>query len=164
MPTNPFEPPESHTDRSPREPAGPRSPFSAVMLGLLVDVGGSLAVGIVASVAYARQLHDEGMPDDQIREAMQAIPHDSALYMGALLVGIALSVLGGYVCARVARTREYRAGLMLAATSALFSLVLGGSSDGAGMTALLTVTGIACNLLGVKFGADHNRRVEAPSA
>ena len=162
MSTNPFEPPESDATGK-REPAEPSSPFGAVMLGLLVDVGGSVAVGIVGSVVYARQLHDEGVPDDQLREAMSNLPHDSPLYMGTLLIGIALSVLGGYVCARVARRHEYRAGLMMAAASALFSLVMGGGGEDAGMTVLLTVTGFACNLLGVKWGADHNRRAEAAS-
>lgn len=162
MPTNPFEPPESEAPR--REPAEPRSPFAAVMLGLLVDVGGSIAVGIVTTVVYAKQLHDDGVPDAQLGDAMRAMPHDGVLYMGSMLIGIALSVLGGYVCARVARRGEYRAGLVMAATSTLVGLFLGQGGDGdAGMAGLLAVTGFACNLLGVKFGADHNRRVEAPS-
>lgn len=165
MSTNPFEPPESDSRRSPREPepAAPRSLFAAVMQGLLVDVGGSIAVGIVTMHLYALQLRAEGVPEDQLRGAMRALPHDSALYMSTLLLGIALSVLGGYVCARVARRGEYRAGLVMAATSTLVGLLLGQAESDPGMAALLVVTGFACNLLGVKFGADHNRRAEAAS-
>jgi len=51
----------------------------------------------------------------------------------------------------------------MAAISALAGLLLGGASGEADMMLLFTVTGIACNLLGVKYGAAKNRRLESAS-
>jgi hypothetical protein len=158
MPTNPYEPPKSDPGGHARPPAPPRSPLVAVLLGLAVDVGGSLLVSVVVTILYAVQLHGQGLSEAAMRAALRAMPHDSGLYMTALLLSIGLSVLGGYVCARVARLHAWRAGLMMTASSALFGVVVNDPSSSSGMSALLVVTGIACNLLGVKFGVDHLRR------
>jgi hypothetical protein len=163
MSINPFKPPESDSTKSPRPPATPGSPLKAVLTGLAVDIGGSAMLGVVISVIYAVQLHGQGVADDEMREAMENMPHDSALYIGGTLLGALLSVLGGYVCARVARRDEYRAGIAMAAISAVLGLMMAGHPGFDEMTMLLTATGVACNLLGVKYGADHNRRAEAPA-
>ncbi len=162
MSTNPYEPPESEASPERRPPRAPRSPLAAVIAGLAVDIGGSLLVGVVISVMYAAQLQAQGLSDREMVEALKAMPPDSGLYMAGLLLGLALSVAGGYVCARVARRDEWKPGLVMAATATLFGLVIDGGA-GDQMMLLVTVTSFACNLLGVKFGADHNRRAEAPS-
>ena len=161
MPTHPFKPPDSDPSKNP-PPAGAGSLSMAVLAGLAVDIGGSMMVNIVMTTMYAVQLTAQGVPDADMEDAMRRMPHDSALYMTAMLLCIALSVLGGFVCARVARRDEYRPGLVMAAASAAFSLMIVVTEHGLGdMDVLLIVTAIACNLLGVKFGADRNRRAEA---
>ena len=161
MSTNPFKPPETDSTRNPLPPAGPGSMPKAVLAGLAVDIGGSMVIGFFVAMTYAAQLHGNGMAESEIREAMRHMPHDTALYVAGLLGGLLMSLLGGFVCARVARRGEYRPGLVMSACSALFGLMLGASSNGDGMLWLLVLTGFACNLLGVKFGADQNRRAEA---
>ena len=158
MPTNPFKPPETDSSRNP-QPAGPGTPVKAVLFGLAVDIGGSMLVGFVTAVLYAVQLKAQGVADSDIREAMAHMPHDSALYMASMLFGIALSVLGGFVCARIAHRDEYRPGLILAVISLVFSLLVGSTDDESSrMAFLMLASSFACNLLGVKFGVDVNRR------
>jgi hypothetical protein len=163
MPTNPFQPPETDPARKP-PPVPPGSPLKAVLAGLAVYIGGTTLLSMVVAVLYALQLHAQGLSEGEMREAMAHMPRDSALYIGGTLLGALLSVAGGYVCARIARRDEYRIGLVMAAVSGLAGLLLGGVDEAADMALLLTFTGIACNLLGVKYGADHNRRAQAPSA
>jgi hypothetical protein len=74
-----------------------------------------------------------------------------------------MSLLGGYVCARIARRDEYRPGVAMAILSGVVGLALGGPVTFDEMTTLLVLSGFGCNLLGVKFGVDHNRRLEAPA-
>ena len=161
MSTNPFKPPETDSAKNPRpsEPAG--SPLKAVLMGLAVDFGGTAVCGVVISLSYALQLHGQGVADADMREAMENMPHDSALYIGGILLGALMSVFLGYVCARIARRDEYRPGLAMAAISAVLGLMLASHPGLDAMTLLLTVTGVACNLLGVKYGAEHNRRAQA---
>ena len=163
MPTNPFKPPETDSTKAPRPPASAGSPLRAVLTGLAVDIGGSTVLGVVISLIYAVQLHGQGVAEGQMREAMDNMPHDSALYIAGTVLGASMSVLGGYVCARVARRDEYRAGAVMAAVSALFGVMMTAHPSFDEMTLLLMVTGAACNLLGVKYGAEHNRRAEAPA-
>ena len=162
MPTNPFKPPETDSTKGPRPPATAGSPLRAVLTGLAVDIGGSTVLGVAISLIYAIRLHDQGVPESEMREAMGNMPHDSALYIGSTLLGASMSVLGGYVCARIARRDEYRAGAVMAAVSAIYVMMTASPALDE-MTLLLTVTGAACNLLGVKYGAEHNRRAEAPA-
>ena len=160
MTPNSFKPPESDSSRNPRPPAKPGSPLKAVLLGLAVDIGGTFIFSLVIWVLYALQLHGQGVADADMHEAMLNMPHDSALYIGGILLGALMSVFGGYVCARIARRDEYRPGLVMAAISALFGLMMAHPGFDS-LDLLLTVTGIACNLLGVKYGAEFNRRAEA---
>ena len=164
MPTHPFKPPETDSTKNPRPPATPGSPLKAVLLGLAVDFGGTTVCGLVISMIYAIQLHGQGVADSDMHEAMDNMPHDSALYIGGILLGALMSVFGGYVCARVARRDEFRPGLVMAGVSAVIGLALGSPAGVDSMALLLTVTGIACNLLGVKYGAEYNRREQAPAA
>ena len=46
------------------------------------------------------------------------MPPQSALTMLGILLGALMSVLGGYVCARIVRRDEYRVGGIMAARSA----------------------------------------------
>lgn len=163
MSTNPFKPPETDSAKNPRPSEPPGSPLKAVLMGLAVDIGGTAVFGVVISVMYAFQLHGQGVPDADMHEAMENMPHDSALYIGGILLGALMSVCGGYVCARIARRDEYRPGLVMAAISAVLGLMLGAHPGLDAMTLLLTLTGIACNLLGVKYGAEYNRRAQAPA-
>jgi hypothetical protein len=163
MPTNPSKPPETDSPRNPRPPATPGSPLKAVLIGLAVDIGGTWVLSAVLSIFQVIQLMGQGLSESEVRQALENPPHDSALYVGATLLGASMSVLGGYVCARIARRDEYRAGAVMAAVSAVFGVMMAAHPAFDEMTLLLTVTGIACNLLGVKYGAEHNRRAEAPA-
>ena len=164
MTTNPFKPPDTDPDKPRRPPLTPGSPVKAVLSGLAVDIGGTILCGIVISVIYAIQLHSQGLGDAEMRDAMENMPHDSMLYVAGNLLGLLMSLLGGLVCARIARRDEYRIGIVMATLSALIGLMMSSHVDADEMTVLLTVTSVACNLLGVKFGAEHNRRAEAAAA
>lgn len=163
MSPNPFKPPETDSTKNPRPPAGPGSPVRAVLTGAAVDICGSVLSGIAITVIYALQLHDQGLSPTELRDAVANMPHDSALYMTGLMLGLAMSLLGGYVCARIARRDEYRPGVAMAILSGVVGLALGGPVTFDEMTTLLVLSGFGCNLLGVKFGVDHNRRLEAPA-
>ena len=164
MPNDPFKPPETDSARNPLPPAAPGSPLRAVLTGLAVDIGGTTLLSMVITVLYAAQLHGQGLSASETRDAMGHMPHDSALYILGILLGSLMSVAGGYVCARIARRNEFRTGLVMATVSAGLGLLLSSPDEAADMMLLLTLATVACNLLGVKYGAEHNRRSEASAA
>ena len=164
MPTNPFKPPDTDSTKNPPPPVPAGSPLKAVLAGLAVDIGGTAVLGVVISVLWAIQLAAQGLSDSDLKEAMAHLPRDSALNVAGTLLGALLSVLGGYVCARIARRDEFRVGLVMAAISAGLGLVMMGAENEDGeLLLLLTAATVACNLLGVKYGAERNRRGDAPA-
>ena len=164
MPNNPFKPPETDSTKNARVPDVPGSPLKAVLSGLAVDIGGSVVLGIVLDYVYALTLGGQGLTDSQMKDAMEHIPPTSAFGVLGILLGALMSVAGGYVCARIVLRNEYRVGGIMAAVSALLGIAFSSSDDPAGMTLLLVLCTVACNMLGVKYGSEQNRRLEALSA
>lgn len=154
MPNNPFKPPDADL----RKKTPPGSPVKAVLIGLAVDIGGSTLAGIVLSIVYAATLGNAGLAGDEPSQ----IPSDSGFAIAGTLLGAACSVLGGFVCARIARRDEWRIGGVMAALSALIGLLLGPGDTPDDLTSLLTLSTLACVMLGVKYGRERNRRDDAP--
>jgi peptidoglycan/LPS O-acetylase OafA/YrhL len=159
MADNPFKPPDARL-RDPQP--GPGSPLRAILAGLLVDLGGSMLVGIALSLFYAASLASSGLSQAQVDEAMKNVAPTSGVAIVGIVLGALCSVAGGYVCARIARRDEYRTGGIMAALSAFFSLLMGGDGTPGDLAFLLTLCTIACVLLGVKYGREANRRQAAP--
>ena len=153
MSENPYAPPKSPLNDLP-PPAG--SPVKAVLVGLAIDLGGSLLVGIVLGFFYAVSLASQGMRQEEVAQAMANIPPDSWLNVVNILVGSFLSFLGGFACARIARRPDYRLGFVLAAISSLSGLALSWEMHSATQNALFTLCTVACVLLGTKFGRVAN--------
>src|SRR3954468_21093624 len=113
---NPYATPEETLHDLPPKPG---SWFKAIALGLAVDIGGSLLATIILAAIYAATLGAAGVKPEDIAATLQASASDSWFFYAGTLAGLGFSVLGGYVCARVARRSELKLGAILAALSAL---------------------------------------------
>lgn len=160
MPNNPFKPPE--TDANPKT-AAPGSPLRAVLVGLAVDIGGSILAELVLTLFYHSQFVASGMTAVQADAALSEVPMNSPLAMINIVLGSICSVLGGYVCARIVRRNEFRVGGVMAVLSAMISLSFATPSTPNDLALLLTITTAACVMLGVKFGREYNLRSAPPS-
>ncbi len=153
--TSPFTPPGSRlADQMPR--AG--SPLKAVILGLLVDVGGSIAAGVLMTAAYAASLASSGVGPDGITQALEHLPGDSWLSIAGMVIGGLFSVLGGYVCARVARRSEFALGAVLGALSIGFGIWAGAGRHSVWFEAVLSLLTFLAVMFGVRLGAARNER------
>jgi hypothetical protein len=136
------------------QPATQGSAVKAVSLGLLVDIGGTLLLSVVVFSAYAVVQAGNGMSVEQIEAELGNLPPTSLLFIVMTLLGCGLSVLGGYVCARIARRRDYRLGVVLGALSTTLGLLLG-SDESAGMLAATALLSFAAIMLGTRLGMDR---------
>ena len=152
---NPYSPPEATVrDQPPR----PGSAFKAVAMGLLVDIGGSLIGTIIIAVLYGIALGAAGVKREDIAAALQpTTATDSWFFYASTLLGLGFSVLGGYVCARIARRSELKLGAILAALSAIAGLAFAGDGVQLGTLLSLTLLGIGAILVGAKLGLAKNR-------
>jgi hypothetical protein len=151
---NPYSPPEASVQDLPSKPG---SAFKAVAMGLLVDIGGSLIGTIIIAVLYGIALAAAGVKREDIAAAMQPTATDSWFFYASTLLGLGFSVLGGYVCARIARRSEVKLGAILAALSASAGLAFAGDAVQLGTLLSLTLLGIGAILVGAKLGLAKNR-------
>ncbi|HEX7052327.1 MAG TPA: hypothetical protein VF211_00155 [Burkholderiales bacterium] len=154
-PRNPYRPPGAAVDDV-APPAG--APVKAVVYGVLVDVGGSIVAGIVLAIAYSIDLASSGATAEEIEQAMREPDPGSWFSILGFVAGFAASFLGGYVCARVARTGELRAVGVVAAISAVIGLLMGSAAYAFEWNALLALAGMATVFAGGWFGTRANRR------
>ena len=146
-------------DRPNRLDELPGAPWRAVLVGVAIDVCGSRVVEIIAVTCYAMQVVPTGMTDAQASELLRAMPPSFGLFLVLNVLGMLMSVAGGYACARIALRSERRIGAILAGVAVLFNLLIDdtGVSD---LALLYTLCDVAGLLLGVKYGAERNRRLE----
>jgi len=151
---NPYAPPEATVHDAPPRPG---SAFKAVALGLAVDIGGSLIATVILALIYGVALGAAGVKREDIAATMQASATDSWFFYAATLFGLGFSVLGGYVCARIARRSELKLGAILAVLSALSGLVLATDELQLGTLLSLTLAGVGAVIAGARLGLAKNR-------
>jgi len=144
--TDPYAPPKAKIASPPQEKS---SLAKALLVGATIDIGGSLLVGVVIAVIYI------GVIGTAPQTATDFV-HDPWVSIGNSAVGGGLSVLGGYVCARIAKRLELLLGLTLSAISVLVGLLISGSYYSGGMNLLLSVVTVICVMLGAWLGKRKN--------
>lgn len=143
--------------------AKPGSPYKAVGLGLLTDVGGTFVFTMALAFFYAMTLSASGMAPEDITNALTSTGTDSWYFWAASIGGGGFSVLGGYVCARVARQSEYTLGVILGVSSVLIGFLIGDGDRDVGLSVVLSAATVACAVLGGSLGKKSNRRDRAKS-
>ena len=154
MSHDPFKAPASNVDL-PDVARG--SAVKAVVIGLTVDIGGSVLSSFVFFMFYGAYLGVTGGSADELATVAGGSMLDSPMGLMLALVGCMFSVLGGYVCARIAKHSEYKLGLVLAGCSVVAGLLLSGG-DSEAMTGLLSLFTVASVMCGAHLGLRGNRR------
>ena len=154
-------PPDNNPYRAPTAavrdaPPPPRSPIVAVLVGLVVDIGGSMLASIVIGIVYAVVLATRGMPPAEVGRTLTALDPSSGYFIFSSMTGFGFSLLGGYVCARIARRDERRLSVILAALIEVIGLVLGAATLGIALNVLMLVVTFAVVIAGGELGRRRN--------
>jgi hypothetical protein len=151
---NPYKPPAAVV-RDPLPP--PRSAVVAVLAGLAIDIGGGLLLGIVQGIVYAVMLASDGMSPEQIQTNLTDPDPGSAYFVLGTLLGLGLSTLAGYVCARMVRSRERRVTGILAVISGLIGIAMAAAAAfDMTLGIALTLIQLGCVMLGGELGRRRN--------
>lgn len=152
MTNSPYAPPSSESKDAPQE-AG--SPVKAIVLGLLTDIGGTMATSFLLSIVFAVVWANQGMSNEQVVALMSDRALSNPFTLTATIFGTVCSYLGGFICARIVRRSEIRYGAVLAAISVLvgFAFSIGDSSP-------VRITGLAIlSVVVVMLGTAHGRAI-----
>jgi hypothetical protein len=121
MSSDPYQPPEAPLRD--REDRRRRSTLWAVFLGVVTDIGGSIAAGIL--MLFLFPITGTPMPSSD----PSASPAEGYLW-ATLAVGLCFTALGGFVAARVANNREYYHALLVGVASLIIGeLMIGLGND-----------------------------------
>jgi hypothetical protein len=126
--------------------------WKALLVGLGIDIGGSMLAGILMAVVFAVV----AATNNQFSARPAADPAGMATWLSLLSLGgravaAGFSLLGGRVTTRLARRSDYRLGFLLAGLSAGISLLTGSGQPAGAMVVRATVT-VAAILLGTRLG------------
>ena len=147
-----FKPPATEVRDRPR---GKGSAVKGLVLGAVVDLGGTLLFSILLSMVFAIFMTAGGRSPQEIQAALARSDADPLLSGIGLVGGCAFSILGGYVCERVARQGNYRLGVILSCILAAVGLLLSWSTYSLPMLGLFTALTFGSTLLGTRLGLER---------
>lgn len=150
---NPYKAPTTPLKDAPRPP---HSPIIAVLAGLAVDIGGSLLASILIGIAYAAILASQGMSPEEIGATLTEPDPSTRYFVFSVVVGLGFSLLGGYVCARIARRQERRWATILGLLSGVIGLSMVSDRLEIGVNLGLSLLSIAIVVLGGELGRRRN--------
>lgn len=156
MSHNPYEPPRARTRPLNREP-GPIG--KAVLVGAIVDIGGTIIGGFIIGLVFAVVMGLQGQSPEQIQSALGDFDQWSPLGIVLSVVGTLMSGVGGYQCAVVANRTTYLAPGILSIVSTAFGAMMGGELA---LPQLLLMSGLT--VAAILIGASLHIRKLAPAA
>ena len=121
MAPNPYEPPRASLDPRSREPG---SIPKAVAIGAAIDIGGTMLGGMVLGIVYAVVLGAQGRSSTEIQDILTTLEPFSAFGLVAMVMGLAMSALGGYQCAAIANRNTYLAPGIMSLVSVGFGAMM----------------------------------------
>lgn len=162
MPDNPYSPPEAPLADQPRPPG---SPWKAIGLGLLVDIGGTMVLGTVFAILAGVVMASQGYSAEEAEATFSGPVLDSWVSALAMLIGLGCSVAGGYVCARIVRQQELKFAAIQGVLANVLGLLLAAGPDAADdRPFLLLAVGFVAVMAGAVGGQLRNRGQQgAPS-
>ena len=123
-----------------------------VLVGSVIDVLTSIVLGLPFGLYALSKVDLAHTPKDQIQSAIAAAMHGNAvLYLAQLFVGLACSILGGFIAAFIAKRMELLKGALssfLCVGGGIFIMITGKGSDPIIIQVLLLIASPLMGLLG----------------
>ncbi len=155
MSTNPYAAPRSEVrDHKPRRGNG----IVAVVLGVVLDIGGSIIGGITIALLYGVVMARSGAEEPAVAEAItHGPPRWTPFWYLGYVEGFFFSLAGGYLCARFANHSELRLGAIAALASSTIGFLLAFGDLSVELLVSVPVS-IAVTLAGARLGQLRNHR------
>jgi len=148
--TNPFQAPSSELRES-ALPGG--SPLIAIIVGVVIDVGGTVVLGFVMLIAYTIRQLSQGATQEQVIQSLQTVDPTSWFFLLSAGLGTLLSFLGGYVCAAIVRRNELKCASVVGLISFAFGIWAGAGRIVAWLTLAMALMSLAAVLSGAWVNA-----------
>ncbi len=125
------------------------SPAKAIITGASIDIIGSVIIGVILAIVYGIILSGSGLSTEEITTRFETLDPYSAFSIIGAIVGCFISMVSGYVCARIVNYSEYKYGAVLGLISSTFGIILGSSTYSIAEKITLVILTFASVMLGV---------------
>lgn len=148
METNIYEPPKSDISVAENKPG---STVKAVVIGTAIEIIGTFLLGIAIGIAYVVMLGGQGASPEEMKSALVQLDPQSGLGLLGMFLGTLVSVLAGYVCAKIANRTSFKPAFILSGISFTLGLVSSYGSYTWGLLIVMQVITVCAVLLGAWF-------------
>lgn len=129
MSHDPYKPPEAPVSDPKGPPPRRGSMVRALVVGTLIEVVGTLIVGLGFGIVYGAILGASGMDQAEAEAALRALDPWSGPGLVASALGAFVSVFAGFAAAALAHRSDYVAVAAMAGISVSLGLLGGGASE-----------------------------------
>lgn len=113
------------------------SAIKALLVGFAIDAIGTFTIGFVAGIVFFAIRMSGGATPEMVLQDLAVIKPTSTFFVMLAILGLLVSVLAGYVCARIVNYKEYMYSTILAILSVVFSTVMHPRSYSTGLLVFL---------------------------
>ena len=124
------------------------SPTKAIAIGVVVDLGGTIILGIILVMIYSVMLASEGLSPEEIEDQLVNLDPHSTFSIISMTLGGLVTVVAGYLCASIVNFSEYKYTFILGSISAAFGLMVSESHYSSLDNIFLTILTVMCALFG----------------
>ncbi len=126
------------------------SPVKAIGIGILVDIIGSLIVGVIITIIYAIILANTGVSTEEIKNRLANVDPYSIFSMIGTTLGCFVSLFAGYLCAKTVNYSEYKFVAIMGLISATLGVAISGPYYSITENIILIILTFASVLLGAR--------------
>ncbi len=147
MPTDPYKAPDA--DLEVAEDLPPR-PVLGIVCGLIIDIAGTFFIAFIASLVYGFILAARGLPVSELEASMTNIEPSSLFGIVLTSLGLFMSYVAGFYCAKISRARGYLYPGIMASISVVYGSIISWSTLELLMLVILNILGVTAVLLGAR--------------
>jgi hypothetical protein len=136
-----YKPPQAEVSDPPRKPG---SLLRAVLTGAAIEILGTLAVGVIAGLAYGALLGAQGYDEEAVKQMLTNADPLSGFGLIGSLLGAAVSVFAGFACAAIAARPDFRPVGILAVFSVCLGLLASGDAYPWHWSVIYSVLTVVC--------------------
>jgi hypothetical protein len=128
--------------------------ITAVVIAFVAELGLDQIFAAILVYAFGHTGYSPDMSDAEKLAFVQAVWSDGAFVLCAFALGTATTILGGYVCARIAKVFPYYNGLAIGLVGLAFTLLVAGEAP-VWYTVLGVLMAVPASIYGAHLAKPH---------
>jgi hypothetical protein len=128
--------------------------LGAVVIAFVAELGLDQILSAILLFAFGHTEFSPDMSDTERKAFVAAVWNDDAFVLMAFVMGTATTVLGGYVCARIAKVFPYYNGLAIGIVGLVFTLLVMGEAP-VWYSALGLLMALPASIYGAHLAKSH---------